>query len=133
MKMINYYILFLGLAYVISSFMFILENINIIKIGLNQIIPADAGMALYFLTVGTLYNYAYFKSSEEVFKTSLLLASIMSIALMSVQALHYSLQFIGQIVSDHNIEVLFNLVRIEIILGILSIPILLKERRTIHD
>ncbi len=128
MKMINYYILSMGLTYIISSLMFILENVNIVKTGLSQVTPTDAGMALYFVTVGTLYNYAYFKSSEEVFGTSLLLASIMSIAFMFVQTLHYSLQLLDLIVSDSNIEVLFNLMRIEIVLGILSIPILLKER-----
>lgn len=128
MKIMNYYILFLSSSYLTSFTMFILESLSIIKIDLIQFLPRDLGMAFYFLTVGTLYGYAFFKPIERIFKPAILIASIMSVALMFVQIIHNLMTSINQILLDSRMEVFSNVVRIETILGILSAPILFKER-----
>lgn len=133
MKIVAGYGLMLGIVYILSSLIFLTENIAGVRLLTPQLLPEDGGMALYFITVGSLYGYAYFKSREKVFKTVLLVASIMSIGIMLVQVLNSMLNFMIALISDTWTEAIYSFVRIEIVLGLLSIPLLLRIMKIIYE
>jgi|GEM_PF-1265643 len=133
MKIVAGYILLLGTAYIVSSLIYLIGNIAKVEIGIPQLLPADVGMVFYFITVGVLYNYAYIKSREEISKASLFIALTMSIAIMVVQAINFIIGFIDLFISSARVEAIYNLTRIEIILGILSVPLLIKVRKIIYE
>jgi len=133
MRIVAGYILLLGTAYIVSSLIYLIGNIAKVEIGTPQLLPADVGMVFYFITVGVLYNYAYIKSREEISKASLFIALTMSIAIMVVQAINFIIGFIDLFISSARVEAIYNLTRIEIILGILSIPLLIKVRKIIYE
>lgn len=133
MRIVAGYILLLGTAYIVSSLIYLIGNIAKVEIDTPQLLPADVGMVFYFITVGVLYNYAYIKSREEISKASLFIALTMSIAIMVVQAINFIIGFIDLFISSARVEAIYNLTRIEIILGILSIPLLIKVRKIIYE
>jgi len=133
MKSVAGYILLLGKAYIVSSLIYLIEYIAKIEIGISQLIPVDAGMAFYFMTVGVLYDYAYFRSREGVSKASLFIALIMSIAIMLVQTVNFVISSTELLLSSARVEAIYNIIRIETILGLLSLLLLLKLRKTIYE
>ncbi|MEM1583902.1 MAG: hypothetical protein QXF28_02310 [Nitrososphaerota archaeon] len=133
MKTVAGYGLIIGITYISSTLIFLIENMSGTRLLIPQLLPEDGGMAFYFITVGSLYGYAYFKSREKIFETVLLVASIMSIAIMLVQLLNSTLNLMITLTSNAWIIATYNLSRIEIILGLLSIPLLLRIRRDIYE
>lgn len=133
MKTLASYGLLLGIAYILSSLTFLVENVVRKDLSIPQLLPAEGGMVFYFLTVGSLYGYAYLRYREEVFKATLLVASIMSIGLMIVQVISSIPIFISILTSNTRIETAYSTVRIEVVLGLLSIPLLLKVRKNVYE
>ncbi len=133
MKMMTRYTLLLGTAYMVSSLIYLIEIMARVEISVPQLLPSDVGMVFYFMTVGVLYNYAFIKSREEVSNASLFIALLMSIAIMLVQVVNFIISSIDLLTSSTRAEIIHNIMRIEVILGILSIPLLLKMRKVIYE
>jgi len=133
MKTMARYALLLGTAYIVSSLIYLIESITKVEISVPQLLPVDVGMVFYFITVGVLYNYACIKSREEVSNSSLFIALLMSVAIMLVQVINFITSSIDSLISSTQVEIIYNIIRIEVILGILSIPLLLKMRKIIYE
>jgi hypothetical protein len=133
MKIMTRYTLLLGTAYIVSSLIYLIESMARVKISVPQLLPSDVGMVFYFMTVGVLYNYAWIKSREEVSNASLFIALLMSVAIMLVEVVDFIISSIDLLISSTRAEIIYNIMRIEVILGILSIPLLLKMRKVIYE
>lgn len=133
MKMITIYIILLSLLTLAFSAAYILSWLTSILPYNHRspiILPPDLGAALYLSTIGLLLVYSVIKRGEAVSRAAALIASLMAFILASLQLLAAVSLLLSEIVlGENNLSLLTEIMRPEIILGVLSVPIFYSFRK----